>query len=350
MKIGVVIPTFDQYGNGSAFRRIVEALERLDFDSAWFGDHVVFPRDYPAYMSTEWMDAVTCAIAGLAMTSRLSFGTDVLVAAYRNPVLLAKMTATAAQLSGGRLMVGLGSGWLAGEFEALGGPSFAARTPVLEEYLQVMRALFETEGPVTHAGKHIRFDAIHFGPRPARPPALLVGGNHPNAIRRAALLGDGWHPLFMGAEDYARGRGEIERVRAVEKITRPFVFSYSAPQTRILPDGAPAIRTASSHERPEDHESSYAPASPLDAGGRQRFIGTSAQLCEDYALFAEAGVEQMLVRPAVPLDPEIGIEQFLAQIELFAAEILPFCHGLAGWQADRSTLQDPASRTASDRS
>ena len=136
MKIGVVVPTFDQYANGEAFRRIVEVLESLGFDSAWFGDHVVFPRDYPDYMSPNWMDAVTCAIMGLGMTSRLTFGTDVLVAAYRNPILLAKMAATAAQLAGGRLLIGIGSGWLSGEFEALGGPSFSARTPYWKNILR----------------------------------------------------------------------------------------------------------------------------------------------------------------------------------------------------------------------
>lgn len=327
MKIGVVIPTFDQYGNAAAFRSIVEALERLDFDSAWFGDHVVFPHDHPAYVSSDWMDAVTCAITGLGMTSRLAFGTDVLVAAYRNPILLAKMAATAAVLSPGRLMVGLGSGWLVGEFEALGGPPFSARTPVLEEWLAVIRALFEADGPVTHKGKRIAFDSVHFGPRPAQAPPLLVGGNHPNSVRRAALLGDGWHPLFMAAADYARGRAEIERIRTEAGITRPFTFSYSAPQTRILPEGAPAVRTASSVERPDDHESNYAPTSPLD-GARQRFIGTAAQLREDCALFAKAGVEQLVIRPAVPLDPDIGLAQYLSQIELFAAEVLPLCRTL----------------------
>jgi alkanesulfonate monooxygenase SsuD/methylene tetrahydromethanopterin reductase-like flavin-dependent oxidoreductase (luciferase family) len=327
MKIGVVVPTFDQYANHIAFARIIEALEALDFDSAWFGDHVIFSHDHPEYISPTWMDAVTCAIMGLGMTSRLSFGTDVLVAAYRNPILLAKMMATAAQLGGERLMVGLGSGWLAGEFEAMGGPPFSARTPVLEEYLHVMRILFETDGPATHHGKRIKFDGVHFGPRPVSAPPLLVGGNHPNAVQRAALLGDGWHPLFMAAVDYARGRAEIERMRAAAGIERPFIFSYSAPQVRILPEGAAPVRTASSEERPADHESSYAPTSPLD-GERQRFIGTPAQLREDIALFAAAGVDQLLIRPAVPLDPDIALPQFLDQIGLFAAEVLPFCRTL----------------------
>lgn len=328
MKIGVVIPTFDQYADASAFRRIVEALEGLGFDSAWFGDHVVFPSGYPEYMSPDWMDAVTCAINGLGMTSRLSFGTDVLVAAYRNPILLAKMAASAAQLAPGRLMLGLGIGWLSGEFEALGGPPFSARARVLDEYLRVMRLLFETEGPVSYKGEWTDFSNIHFGPRPALPPPLLVGGNHPRAIRRAALLGDGWHPLFMGAEDYARGKAEIIRIREEQGLTRPFTFSYSASQTRILPEHAPTVHTPSSEERLADDESSYAPSSPLDAGGRQRFIGTAEQLREDCALFAGAGVEQLVIRHAVPLDPDIGIDQLIEQLELFAAEVLPFCRTL----------------------
>ncbi len=327
MKIGVVIPTFDQYANEAAFRRIVETLEELGYDSAWFGDHVVLPDGHPEYISPDWLDAVTCAIAGLGMTRRLTFGTDVLVAAYRNPILLAKMAATAERLSPGRLVLGLGIGWLAGEFEALGGPPFSARADVLEEYLQVIRLLFETDGPASHKGQRIEFDRIHFGPRPAAAPPLLVGGNHAKAIRRAALLGDGWHPLFMAAGDYARGRAEIERIRAEQGITRDFTFSYSASQTRILPEGAATVRTSSSEERPDDHESSYAPTSPLD-GERQRFIGSAAQLREDCALFAEAGVEQLVIRHAVPFDAEIGPDQLIEQLCLFAAEVLPFCRAL----------------------
>lgn len=132
---------------------------------------------------------------------------------------------------------------------------------MLEEYLVVIRTPFETEGLASHAGMHVQFDKVCFAPRPFAPPPLLVGGNRPNAIRRAALLGDGWHPLFMAADGYMLGRAEIEKIRAEEGITRPFTFSYSAPQTHILLPGERPFRTASSEERPADHESSYAPRS-----------------------------------------------------------------------------------------
>jgi hypothetical protein len=131
----------------------------------------------------------------------------------------------------------------------------------------------------------------------------------------------------MAPDDYVRGRAEIERLRAEHDISRPFTFSYSASQTRILPEGAPLVRTASSEERLDDDGSSYAPASPLDEG-RQRFIGSAAQLREDCALFAAAGVEQLVIRHAVPFDPDIGPDQLIEQLHLFAAEVLPFCREL----------------------
>ncbi|MCX7863653.1 MAG: LLM class flavin-dependent oxidoreductase [Novosphingobium sp.] len=107
MEIGIVIPTFDRYANAREFRRIVSQLEELDFDSAWFGDHVVFPADRPDYLGNSWLEAMAAANVGLGMTSRLKFGTDVLVAPYRNPLLLAKMAASAAILSDNASFSGL---------------------------------------------------------------------------------------------------------------------------------------------------------------------------------------------------------------------------------------------------
>jgi probable F420-dependent oxidoreductase len=322
MRIGIVIPTFDQYADARAFRRVVEEIEGLGFDSAWFGDHIVFPADRPDYIGSSWMDAVACAIQGLGMTSRLKFGTDVLVAPYRNPLMLAKMAATASLLSGGRLMLGLGIGWLEGEFRELGAAPFAARAQVTEEYLQVIRMMFEQEGPLSFDGRWIAFKDIMFEPRPTAPPPLLVGGNHARALRRAALLGDGWHPLFLAPEDYARGRAEIERIRREEGITRPFLFSLSGSQARILPGDSPAQRTRNAAE-----SSSYAPAVGVDEKGRQRFIGTADQVREDCLAMAAAGVEQLVLRFAVPLDREMPLERHIEQLRRFASEVLPACVG-----------------------
>ena len=320
MRVGVVIPTYDQYAGAAAFRRLALAIEELGFDSAWFGDHIVFPAERPDYIGSSWLDAMGCAIQGLGMTTRLRFGTDVLVAPYRNALVLAKLAATASLLSEGRLQLGLGIGWLEGEFRVLGVPPFAARARVTEETLQVLRLLFEREGPVSFSGRWIDFEDVLFEPRPAPPPPLLVGGNHEKALRRAALLGDGWHPLFLEPEDYARGRAQIERIRREENITRPFTFSLSGPQARILPASAPAL-----HTRAASESTSYSPAVGVDSAGRQRFTGTADQVRADCLAMADAGVEQLVLRFALPLDPDIDLETHLEQLHWFAREVLPAC-------------------------
>ena len=318
MRIGIVIPSFDRYADPAVFRQLVLEVEALGFDSAWFGDHIVFPADRPEYIGSSWLDAMTCASMGLGMTTRLKFGTDVLVAPYRNPLLLAKMAATASLLSGGRFVLGLGIGWLEGEFAALGCPPFADRAEVTEEYLRVIRQLFEEQGELSHAGRWASYKGIAFEPKPAQPLPILVGGNHPRALHRAALLGDGWHPLFLAPADYARGRAEIERIRQEAGIMRPFTFSMSGSEVRILPE-------AESQEpaRVAALGTSYAPAVETGDGGRQKYIGTAEQVCGDCLALAEAGVEQLVIRFAVPLDANVGPEEHVEQLRLFAAEVLP---------------------------
>lgn len=320
MEIGIVIPTFDRYANAAVFRQIVEGLEELGFDSAWFGDHIVFPADRPDYLGSSWLDAVACANAGIGMTSRLKFGTDVLVAPYRDPVLLAKMAATASVLSEGRFILGLGIGWLEGEFQALGAPPFADRAQVTEEYLEIIRMLFTHEGASSYAGSWTRFDDVLFEPQPSHPLPILVGGNHKNALRRAAMFGDGWHPLFLSPDEYQRCRGEIEAIRREEKITRPFLFSMSGSECRILPASAAPQLTNVAQDG-----TSYAPSVGTDESGRQRFIGTADEVREDCLGLANAGVDQLVLRFAVPLDPVTGPTEHLEQMRLFAREVLPAC-------------------------
>lgn len=163
VQIGVVVPTYDDYGNAGVIRRLIGDAERLGYDSVWFGDHLIVPGYAIRQTDPHWYEALSCAILGLGLTHRLSFGMDVLVAPYRNPILLAKMAATASELSSGRLMLGLGVGFLKGEFEALGAP-FARRGSMTDEYLKVLRLLFEGRGPLSHHGEWVRFDDMYFGP------------------------------------------------------------------------------------------------------------------------------------------------------------------------------------------
>ena len=327
MQFGVVIPTYDHYGDAAVIRRLIGDAESLGYDSVWFGDHLIVPGYAVRQTDPHWYEALSCAILGMGMTQRLSFGMDVLVAPYRNPILLAKMAATASELSAGRLMLGLGVGFLKGEFEALGAP-FARRGPMTDEYLKVLRLLFEGRGPLSYHGEWVRFDDMHFGPTPARPPPLLVGGNHERAIERAARLGDGWHPLFTSPELYARGRARINRIREREGLmSRPFTFSYSCAQTRLLAPGeAPPQAFSQKVQAPSDYE--YIPETGRAPDGRQRFIGTAEELQDDIAAFAAAGVDQIVLRFAMPHDPVVTVDRIHEHWRLFSDKVLRFCRGV----------------------
>ena len=157
---------------------------------------------------------------------------------------------------------------------------------------------------------------LKFGSKELVP--IMVGGNHPKALRRAALLGDGWHPLFLAPADYARGRAEILRIRQEEGITRPFIFSMSGSEARILPE-AKVHRPA----RAAALGTSYAPAVETGDSGRQKYIGTAEQVLGDCLALADAGVELLVLRFAVPLDPHVGPEEHVEQLRLFAAAVLP---------------------------
>ena len=177
--------------------------ERLGYDSIVVTDHVVIPRRiesrYP-YNATgraliapdaDYFEPLSllCYLAGL--TTRIRLGTSVLVLPYRNPVLTAKALATLDLLSGGRLFVGIGAGWLAEEFHALAAPPFADRGRVTDEWIEILLKLWTEDRPIACF------------PRPAQKPhpPLFVGGNSRPAIRRAAKYGQSWHAFRLPAAD-----------------------------------------------------------------------------------------------------------------------------------------------------
>jgi probable F420-dependent oxidoreductase len=322
MRFGVCIPTYDRYGDPVVLQHLIREAERLGFDSVWFGDHIVVPGYATAMTDPHWYEAITTAAMGIGMTSRLRFGTDVLVTPNRNPLLLAKMAATASELSGGRLILGMGIGYLQGEFEALGSPDYKRRGAVTDEYLAIMRRLFEKRRPAAFKGEWFDFEDVHFGPIPASPPPILVGGNHPKGLERAALLGDGWHPLFCDPAAYAAGRDAILAIRDRERVVRPFTFSYSCPRTRLLmPGEAPPVESYGIGERP--HEYAYIPSIGRTADGRQHFIGTADQMIEDIAAYRAAGVEQMVLRFALAWDPDITPDRIAEQWAMFTEQVAP---------------------------
>jgi probable F420-dependent oxidoreductase len=323
VEFGVVIPTWGAYGEPERIRRLIVRAEELGFASAWVGDHLFLP-DYAIELSpANWYEALTCCLVGIGMTERIRFGTDVLVAPYRDPRLLAKIAATADRLSGGRLTLGMGVGFLEGEFHAMGTPEYAKRGAVTDEYLQVMRLLWETEGEVGHAGEFVSFPPAHFLPKPLQSPLpLWIGGNGKRGIRRAALLGDGWHPLFPSPSRYAEGRRAIEGLRG-DRGLEGFTFSYSCPETRIVAASESTPRStgyAGGEGQPDDY--AYAPAPPSREDGRPFFIGTAAQLGDDIETLVDAGARHFVLRFWAG-DGSVGIEDSLEQMERFVEDVMP---------------------------
>jgi probable F420-dependent oxidoreductase len=324
VQFGVVIPS---YGSWAKPRRILEAIRAVEdegYDAAWFGDHIVIP-DYAAHMSPPpWLHAVSSMLVGAGCTERIRLGSDVLVLPYRNPVDLSQLIASGDQLSAGRLILGVGVGYIRGEFEAVGAPPYDERGAVTDEFLMAMRSLWESDGPVSFSGKWAGFQDVHAAPAPfQRPFPVWVGGNGPAARRRAASLGNGWHPLFPTPEDYARGREEIQERRRASEQKGAFDFSYSCFATHILmgSEPSPFNGTGSVPARSAPPEYDYAPLPPRDGSGRLYFVGTPSQVLQDIEVHANAGVEHLTMR-FWHNDQNFGLEEFRTQLARFGQQVL----------------------------
>lgn len=182
------------------------------------------------------------AIAALAtLTSTIRFMTAVLIAPLRHPVMLAKQVATAAAMSGGRLDLGVGVGWLREEFEALGNDLFGSRGAVLDEMLPLLPQLW-TGAPVAHRGTHYTFDAIAVNPTPPQKIPLYIGGTSKAAARRCAAYGAGWVGANHSVEEIAEVVALLNSARVTAGTdTRPFVVRTGLRGT-VTPERVATLR------------------------------------------------------------------------------------------------------------
>ncbi len=192
LKVGVVLPTYRALANAENIVRAVALSESLGFDSVWVTDHIVVPSASLEAFGPTFFEAMTVMSYVAGITRTVQIGAAILIVPYRHPLLLAKMLATADQLSGGRVVLGAGLGWLETESSLMGVPH-RRRAKIADEALAVMRACWESEVPEFH-GEVFDFTDFHFAPRPhaGRSLPILIGGASTAAMRRAARLGDGW--------------------------------------------------------------------------------------------------------------------------------------------------------------
>src|SRR4051812_47850976 len=204
MYLATRLPYHTDVVSGEVMTSVAVAADEAGIHSGWVADHIVFPAGevgsvtpttasgkYPRPLAEPTLESWTCLAYVAGATKRLGLGVGVCVVPYRNPLLLAKVVGSLDVLSGGRVMFGVGMGWLAEEFEALQVP-FAKRRDRMVEGIELMRRCWDRP-PVDFQGQPSRIDApVHFVPRPAGRIPVIMGGHSDPALRRAATMADGW--------------------------------------------------------------------------------------------------------------------------------------------------------------
>jgi probable F420-dependent oxidoreductase len=206
VRLGLVHVNMGPMSHPDDLVEAVRTAEAAGFDSVWAGEHIVLPdpQTPPSPMSPQdpALDSLLALTWAAAHTTTIRLATGILILPQRNPLVLAKEVATLDVLSGGRVMLGIGAGYLEAEFIAIGA-NFAQRGAVTDEYLDVLDALWYAEHPEYH-GRFADFAGIDAHPRPRqRPIPLVVGGHTEPAYRRAVARAHGWYGYWLSPDDVA---------------------------------------------------------------------------------------------------------------------------------------------------
>jgi probable F420-dependent oxidoreductase len=203
----------------------------LGLDSVWASDHV-FNVGYVLERigNRPYYDPLTILTYVAAKTERIALGTSVLVLPYHQPMRLAKAAATLDVISGGRLLLGVGVGVIEQELNAMGSP-YAERGAITDETIDILKRLW-TEDEPSHQGKRYQFSGMKFSPKPVQKPhiPLIIGGVSRSAIRRAARVGNGWHPTAMPPEELRDAMHDLaQETRAAGRSEAEVPVSISLP-------------------------------------------------------------------------------------------------------------------------
>ena len=267
MRYGVCVPQSGRYLDAAVQRHLAAEIESMGYDSIWVSDHIIVPAG-ESYIPETMHEPLALLSWLAAETSTVALGISVLVVPYRDPVFTAKLLSSVDVLSGGRVILGVGVGWLKQEFEALSA-SYDDRGAVTDESLRVIRNLWETDTS-SFEGRWKRYENMRMFPKRDRsrdaPIPIVVGGNTAPSIRRAAELGDGWHPINLSPDELREGISRYHR--ACERFGR-------APGPVILRH-MPGGRTAADAELTSDHIKAYA-----DAGLDELLLSYAAPSVDD---------------------------------------------------------------------
>jgi probable F420-dependent oxidoreductase len=226
MKFGIFGVNMGPAADPAVAREVAVAAEDAGFDSLWAGEHVVLPDPQappsPSPPDAPMVDPLVAFGYLAACTSRVLLATGIIILPQRNPLVLAKQLASLDVMSGGRVVFGLGVGYLGAEFEALGVP-MERRGARSDEYLEAMTAIWSQEQPA-YNGEFVRFSSVQARPRPVQQPSprIVVGGHSKGAWKRAVQRAHGWYGFALNVEQTA---ANIEGLRQAEQeVKRPDHF------------------------------------------------------------------------------------------------------------------------------
>jgi probable F420-dependent oxidoreductase len=318
MKYGFTLPGRGPLATPDNLAAIARRGEELGYDFVLFGDHIVVPRqiaspypytetgEFPGSASGEAMEQLTVLsfLAGQTRTIRLV--TSVIIVPHRNPLVAAKALATLDVLSKGRLVVGVGVGWMREEFEALGLPPFDERGAVTDEYIRAFKELWTSDDP-SFEGKYCRFSNISFLPKPVQKPhpPIWVGGESRRALRRTAELGNGWYPISANPQFPL---GDPEQLAA--RLRRLAALSKEAGRDPAEIDVI--YRTPDYQLLNKDNRPSFS------AGGRRPFVGSADEIATDIRRYAALGVGSLVLDLA---RLSRNLDDMLQHMEALAAQV-----------------------------
>ena len=311
MKYGFYLPNSGAGAEPDALADIAKQGDRLGFYCMVMPDHILQPNQvdstYPYSLTGdilaagqsgdgEWPEQITTLAYLAGVTERIRLVTSVMIIPYRNPILTAKMLSTLDMLSKGRLILGAGVGWMEEEFELLDAPPFAERGAVTNEYLRAFIELWTKDNP-KFEGKYVNFSDITFLPKPVQKPypPIWIGGQSKPAIRRAAQIGDCWHPV--GAIPAA----PLEPEELAENLVLLRDYADKAgrdPSTIQVSVKAPLYDSGDS------------------SGPRRRFTGSADAVRQDVQTYSDVGVTHLIFdfRTADPHQTEDRMAQFAEEV------------------------------------
>lgn len=311
MNIGLSIPRLP---DAEGIRRFVRRAEELGFESVLAGDHILLPtggtNQYPytadgsfSRPSDEpFLETMTMLGYMAACSDTIKLGSTVIILPYRNPLVQAKMFASLDVLSNGRMICGVGVGWLEKEFDTLGVP-YAERGPMSDEYLEIFKTLWTQSDPDFH-GRYFDIEGIQFYPKPVQQPhiPIWVGGHSRPALRRVARYGDCWHTTRQTPDFVAQNLPYLQE--QAERAGRdPAGISISLKRSLHFTD------LGASEEK------------SVRTGGV--IIGATQEVIDDVVYCRELGIDQLTYDFRVE-----GIDACVGVMEHLAREVLPVAHRL----------------------